>query len=141
MELRVGRVNGTKRRILMLLDRRFQLQSALFACGLAAALAGCSSSSLTTLNDALPRQVALPADAPERPEAPPAFPAVHDMPPPRASVALSPEEQIKLEDDLVALRTRQSATAVTPAAAAKKRAPAAAPVPRVIPATSSNTIY
>ena len=92
------------------------------------------------MNDALPRQVALPADAPERPEAPPAFPAVHDMPPPRSSVALSPEEQIKLEDDLVALRTRQEAATGT-APAAKKRPPPAAAAPRVIPATSSNTIY
>src|ERR1700694_467331 len=105
----------------MLLKQRLQLQSALLACGLAAALAACSSSALDTLNSTLPREVALPADAPERPAQPPAYPAVHDIPPPRANVTLSPEEQIKLEDDLVALRARQEVATGTPPATAKKK--------------------
>ena len=132
----------TKQRILMLLHRRLQLQSVLLACGLAAALAGCSSSSLDTINSTLPREMALPADAPQRPETPPAFPAVHDMPPPRANATLSPEEQVKLEDDLVAVRARQEvATGASAATTAKKKPAPAAPAPRIIPATSSNTIY
>ena len=140
MKFHDGRVNGTKRRILMLLKRQFQLQNALLACGLVAALAGCSSSQLNTLNDTLPSAVALPAEAQERPVQAPAFPAVHDMPPPRSNVTLSPEEQIKLEDDLAGLRTRQEIAAGTTPATVKKRAPAPA-APRVIPASSSNSIY
>jgi hypothetical protein len=133
-------VNWTKQRILMALKRRFQLQSALLACGITAALAGCSSSQLNTLNDALPSAVALPTGAPERPLEAPAFPAVHDMPPPRSNATLSPEEQVKLEDDLTALKTRQEIATGTSPAAAKKRPPTPA-APRVIPAASTNTIY
>jgi hypothetical protein len=125
----------------MLLQRRFQLQSVLLACGLAAALASCSSSSLDTINSTLPREMALPAEAPQRPETPPAFPAVHDMPPPRANATLSPEEQVRLEDDLVAVRARQEVATGAPAVIAKKKPAPAAPTPRIIPATSSNTIY
>jgi hypothetical protein len=107
---------------------------------MSAALAGCSSSQLNTLNDALPSAAALPSGAPERPLEAPAFPAVHDMPPPRSNVTLSPEEQIKLEDDLAALKTSQEIATGTAPAAANKRPPPA-PAPRVIPAASTNTIY
>ena len=62
------------------------------------------------------------------------------MPPPRSNVTLSPEEQVKLEDDLTALKTRQKIATGIPPAAAKKRPAAPAP-PRVIPAASTNTIY
>jgi hypothetical protein len=138
-------VNWTKRRNLMALKRQFQLQTALLACGLAAvlsaALAGCSSSGLDNLNNTLPSSVALPAAAPERPVDAPAFPAVHDMPPPRPNVTLTAEEQVKLEDDLAALKTRQDIAAGTTPAAVKKRAPPLPAAPRVIPAASSNTIY
>ena len=133
-----------KRRILMVLKRQFKLQNALLACGLAVvfaiALAGCSSSALNTINDSLPRAVALPAEAPERPLEAPAFPAVHDMPPPRPNITLTAEEQVRLEDDLSALRTRQDVAVGTAPAIAKKRSPAPA-APRVIPAASTNTIY
>jgi hypothetical protein len=134
-------MNLSKRRILMILKRQLRVQGALLACGLAAGLAGCSSSALTTLNEALPREVALPADTPERSAQPPAYPAVHDMPPSRATTTLSADEQIKLEDELVAVRSRQEiATAPTPSAA-KRRPPPMPPAPRIIPAASSNTIY
>jgi hypothetical protein len=129
----------------MVLKRRFQLQTALLACGLAAVLsaplAGCSSSGLDALNNTLPSAVALPAEAPERPVDAPAFPAVHDMPPPRPNVTLTAEEQVKLEDDLAALKTRQDIAVGTTPAAVKKRVPPVPPAPRVIPAASSNTIY
>jgi len=108
---------------------------------LSAALAGCSSSGLDNLNNTLPSAVALPAAAPERPVDAPAFPAVHDMPPPRPNVTLTAEEQVKLEDDLAALKTRQDIAAGTTPAAVKKRAPPLPAAPRVIPAASSNTIY
>ena len=62
------------------------------------------------------------------------------MPPPRPNGTLSAEEQVRLEDDLAALKTRQDLAAGTAPAAAKKRATAPA-APRVIPAASTNTIY
>lgn len=90
----------------------------------------------------------MPSDTPERPPVPPAYPAVHDMPPPRSSVTLTAEEQENLESELAAVRTRQDvivagAQAPVPARAkAKKRPAPAAAAPRVIPATTSNnTIY
>lgn len=135
-----AQMNWTKRRILMVLKGQFQFRSALLACGMTVALAGCSSSQLNTLNDALPSAVALPAGAPERPLEAPEFPAVHDMPPPRSNVTLSPEEQVRLEDDLAALKTRQEIAAGVPPVTAKKRPPAPA-APRVIPAASTDTIY
>src|SRR5258708_5686732 len=43
---------------------------------------------------------------PPRPETPSAYPAVHDMPPPRGDTVLTSEEQKKIEDELVAARNR-----------------------------------
>jgi hypothetical protein len=137
-ELLSGPMNLSKRRILMILKRQLRVQGALLACGLAAALAGCSSSSLKSFIDIMPREVGLPTDTPERPAEPPAYPAVHDMPPARTTTTLSAEEQIRLEDELVAVRTRQEIATAPAQSAAKRRLP---PVPRVIPAASSNTIY
>jgi hypothetical protein len=48
----------------------------------------------------------LPEGAPERSTKPSSFPAVHDVPPPRGSTVLTDAEQKKLEDDLIAARTR-----------------------------------
>ena len=64
---------------------------------LAAALAGCSPSAMI---DKLPADMGLPANTPSRPEAPYQYPAVHDMPPDRAAVPMSEEEQFKLEKEL-----------------------------------------
>ena len=69
-----------------------------------AILAGCSSGQV--IND-LPASVALPADAPARPATSYAYPAVHDMPPPRATEPMSAEDQLRLEKELTALRNRQ----------------------------------
>jgi len=55
----------------------------------------------------------LPAGAPERPAAPAAYPAVHDMPPPRPNTVLSDDERKKTEADLAALRARQEKQAGT----------------------------
>jgi hypothetical protein len=55
----------------------------------------------------------MPADAPQQPAAPAAYPAVHDMPPPRPDVVMTQEEQKKAEAELMALRERQEREAGT----------------------------
>jgi hypothetical protein len=70
-------------------------------------LAGCS-----TIGDHLPTAAGgLPEGAPTRPSTPSAYPAVHDMPPPRSQSVLTDAEQQKLEDDLVAARNRAAGAA------------------------------
>jgi hypothetical protein len=86
--------------------------------GLAAALAGCSPSAMI---DKLPAEMGLPANAPARPETPYEYPAVHDMPPARASVPMTEEEQVKLEKELANVRDRQEGRRPS----GKKTAPAA----------------
>ena len=49
----------------------------------------------------------LPAGAPARPEKPYEYPAVHEMPPARASVPMTEEERVKLEKELANVRDRQ----------------------------------
>jgi hypothetical protein len=68
----------------------------------AVALAGCSS----TLSS-LPADLGgLPADAPARPAADQqlAFPAVHDMPPPRPTTAMTPEQVKQAEAEMARKR-------------------------------------
>jgi len=68
-------------------------------------LAGCSAGSM--VGDHMPTALGgLPERAPQRATKPSAYPAVHDMPPPRGSTVLTDAEQKKLEDDLIAARTR-----------------------------------
>lgn len=70
-------------------------------------LAGCSS-----VVDHVPSAVGgLPEGAPQRPAAPPAYPAVHEMPPARPTTVLTDEEQTKLEADLAKARSRASGQA------------------------------
>jgi len=70
-------------------------------------LAGCAG---THMGDQMPAAIGgLPEGAPARPETPPAYPAVHDMPPARDSTMLSGAEQKKLEDELAAARARAAA--------------------------------
>jgi hypothetical protein len=74
------------------------------AIGFALALGACSS-----MVSQLPSQVGgLPAGTPERSSAPAAYPAVHDMPPPRTDVVLTKDEQKKAEDELAAARANQA---------------------------------
>jgi hypothetical protein len=84
----------------------------------------------------------LPEGAPARPAEPVAYPAVHDMPPPRSGEVLNMVEQEKMESDLVAARNRQQAEAGIPPtptpAVEKKTRPSRRPI---IPVASSNTIY
>lgn len=67
------------------------------------ALAGCAN---TFAN--LPTQLGgLPEGTPNPPAAPAAYPAVHDMPPPRPNTVLTADQQKKAEAELAALRARQ----------------------------------
>lgn len=84
--------------------RRTLIRSALAALGLAAALTGCSAGLLDKIPESLG---GLPADTPPPPRTPYQYPAVHDMPPARATEPLTEDQQLKLEDDLKALRNRQ----------------------------------
>ena len=69
----------------------------------AAGLAGCSAGSM--MADHTPSALGgLPDGAPQRSNKPSAYPAVHDMPPPRGSTVLTDAEQKKLDDDLIAAR-------------------------------------
>lgn len=62
-----------------------------------------------------PAMGGLPAGAPQPTAAPAAYPAVHDMPPPRQDVVLTKEEQKKAEAELKAARARQEKEAGLPA--------------------------
>jgi hypothetical protein len=87
---------------------------------LALALGGCA----TSVAD-LPL-VGVPSDAPARPQEPPAYPAVHDLPAPREQNAMDLSEQAKIQKELVAARDRQSVVAGAPATAAGTTPPAKA---------------
>ena len=95
-----------------------------------------------------------PAATPQRQVTPVMFPAVHDMPAPRAVGLLNDSEQQKMENDLIAARDHQQAAnpqAAAEVAAARKKteaeeakaraAAAAAARPRVVPNASNGTIY
>jgi hypothetical protein len=87
-------------------------------CGVAA----CGLCSASTVADHTPTALGgLPEGVPQRPTKPPAYPAVHDMPPARDSAVLSDAEQTKLEADLAKARDRlgaQSGPADKPAGGA-----------------------
>jgi hypothetical protein len=85
--------------------RRTLVRSTLAALALAGALTGCSAGPLV---EQLPQSLGgLPPDAPAPPKTNYEYPAVHDMPPPRATEPLSEDQQWKLEHDLKVLRDRQ----------------------------------
>jgi hypothetical protein len=87
---------------------RRALAAALIVGGLV--LAGCSAGSMVA--DHLPNAVGgLPEGTPQRPTTSTPYPAVHDMPPPRATTVLTDAETKKLESDLVAVRNRAAEAA------------------------------
>jgi hypothetical protein len=95
-----------------------------------ALLAGCSGSLIA---DHLPAAVGgLPEDAPARPATDGPYPAVHNMPPARATTPLSYDQQKQLEDDLIATRNRYGGNPDAPA-------PAATGAPADAPATTGST--
>jgi hypothetical protein len=77
---------------------------ALLGMLMAVLLAGCAPGAMI---DKLPDAVGLPAGAPARPAQAADYPAVHDMPPPRADPALSTEQQVNVEKELNAARDAQ----------------------------------
>ena len=89
------------------------------------------------MGEELPQSMGgLPADAPKAPKTPYKYPAVHDMPPPRATPTMSDADQVRLEKELQQARDRvegkpeaaeKPAKKPTkkPAGARKKRLPAA----------------
>ncbi len=80
-------------------------------------LAACGS--VTSGLSSLPKEVGgLPDSTPARPATQMAYPAVHDMPPPRTQVVLTPEQVKDAEAELTAVRDRQPGG--PPAATAKK---------------------
>ena len=79
----------------------------LLAFALAVSLGACAS----TVGDLPPQLGGLPAGTPERSAQPPAYPAVHDMPPARPMTMMTEEERKKAEADLAALRERQEKAA------------------------------
>ena len=93
------------------------------ALSLAAVLAGCAPGPII---DRLPGELGLPAGAPARPETPYEYPAVHEMPPDRASSPMTEEEQVRLEKELINVRDRQEGRP----AATKKAAPTAKKPPK-----------
>jgi hypothetical protein len=108
-------------------------RSLLAAFAVAASLTGCSAGPLgdasTSLGEKLksmPESLGgLPPDTPKAPAMPYQYPAVHDMPPPRASEPMSEDQQYRLEKELSAARDRQEAAnpdAEKAAEAAKKTA-------------------
>lgn len=87
-------------------------------------LGGCASGGML---DQLPAALGGEPDSlPKRPQTGYQYPAVHDMPPNRASAPLSDSEQVRLEKELQAARDRQNALygADTQPAAKKKPTPA-----------------
>lgn len=87
------------------------------AAAVVLAVGGCSTGQMA---DKLPDGMGLPADTPSRPAAPYRYPAVHDMPPARATAPMDEDQQMKLERELRAVRDRQEGRE----APAKKAAPA-----------------
>ena len=106
-----------------------RVRTFLAACSLLACLPACTGSGGGVLGDDLPQAVGgLPTAAPARPTTPYAFPAVHDMPPPRSDVPLTDDQQLKAEKDLEAARDRvegKNPQAKTPAVQGAKGAKAA----------------
>jgi hypothetical protein len=103
-----------------------------------AGLTGCASISEKFADTAsqIPG-VGLPSGVPERPAAPAAYPAVHNIPPPRNSVALTTTEATQLENDLITARDQQQ-TAASGAARSKKNPKTPA---KVVPVSSRASIY
>lgn len=91
--------------------------------GLALTLAGCSPGPLV---DRVPESLGgLPAGAPARPTTPYQYPAVHDMPPPRATKPMTEEELYQAEKSLRAVRDRQEARTAADRPPETKKKPAA----------------
>jgi len=73
-------------------------------CGLSLAACAAATSTLS----GLPKEMGgLPEGTPVRPASQLDYPAVHDMPPPRSTAVLTPEQVKATEAELTAVRDRQ----------------------------------
>src|SRR5262249_28760293 len=87
----------------------------LLALAVSLALSGCASISQKFAESASQApEIGLPSNAPARPGQQMAYPAVHDVPPPRTATTLTYVEQQKLETDLVAAGNQQRVAAGLP---------------------------
>jgi hypothetical protein len=134
---------GSARRLAGGLRGRSRWFALLIAAALTAGIAGCSSVSqkFTESMSQLPA-VGLPADAPERPNDPLAYPAVHDIPPSRNSVTLTSIEQQQMQDQLLDARDQQQNSV----GIAKQKRPKSPLRPQaqskpIVPVSSSQSIY
>ncbi len=74
----------------------------------AGTMAGCSSVS-HVVADSWPRMLGgLPEGVPPRLETPPAYMPVHDVPPPRDTKRMTPQEKAKVEAEMAASRTQNA---------------------------------
>jgi hypothetical protein len=84
-------------------------QRRVWPCAGVLILSACLGACSTNIGEAIPANVGgLPVAAPERPADPPAYPAVHDMPPARPIPMLNDDQQEKLEKDLISAREHQT---------------------------------
>jgi hypothetical protein len=97
----------------MPVDRTIRLWSMAALLVSALAVSGCS----TSIAD-LPG-VGLPSDAPARPKEAGGYLPVHDLPPDRNEAVIKPDEQAKIQAELLAARDRQAAAAAATNPAAK----------------------
>jgi hypothetical protein len=112
-------MRGDKGSLLAASGRLLSLSLGL-SLGLALGLGGCASSGMFAK---LPEAVGgEPADAPARSTSDYQFPAVHDMPPARATEPMSGTDQVKMEKDLQKARDELEAKSgdIDEAAPAKK---------------------
>ena len=58
--------------------------------------------------------VGLPSDAPPRPKEAGSYLPVHDLPPDRAEAAMKPDEQKRIQSELIAARDRQASSGKPP---------------------------
>jgi len=96
---------------------------------IAALLPGCAASQFANLPSQMGGEA---AGTPSAPASPPAFPAVHDMPPARPAPILTEDQQRQAEAELVAARDRARPPPKKPAAQSqpqKKQQTAAQQVP------------
>lgn len=85
---------------------------------LSAVLAGCSSGSVI---DQIPTELGgLPSNAPQRPASQPPYPGINEAGS-RPNPALTPVEQLRLENDLSAVRAQQQRHLQDPGAAARAK--------------------
>jgi len=81
---------------------------------LSVAVSGCTSGTTSMLAN-MPESIGgLPKDVPVRPDDGKAFPAVHDMPPPRPNSTLTPEQVKSVEAEISYARDRQKKQAGAP---------------------------